>query len=189
MKIVFFDLETGGITSEAPNIQLAAVVVENGKEIDVLERKIQFDEATATQEALTVNKYSPEDWKNAVTEVQAMQEFAALCRKHSCIERISKNGNPYYVAMGGGHNVAKFDLDRLMSAAKKYNIFLPLSYQTLDTLQAAVWYFTKRPQNQPKDLKLGTLCQHFGIELTNAHEALADVRASIELARKLMGVF
>lgn len=191
MRIVFFDTETGGITNDAPTIQIAAVAVDKGKEVGVFECKIQFTEndTDGEKEALEINHYRREDWTNAIPENIAIRNFANFCKQYADLERTSKKGGKYYVAMGAGHNVARFDLDRLMALAKKHDVFLPMSFQTLDTLQAAVWYFVKNSENPPENLKLGTLCKHFGIELTNAHEALADVRGSIALARKLVAIF
>ena len=74
-----------------------------------------------------------------------------------------------------------------MAMSKRHGVFLPLDFYTLDTFQAAIWYFTAHPPF-PVNLKLETLCQHFGIEI-KAHEALSDVRASVLLARKLITAF
>jgi hypothetical protein len=41
-------------------------------------------------------------------------------------------------------------------------------------------------QGRPKDFKLTGLAEHFGIPTDGAHDALADVRLSIALARRLM---
>lgn len=37
----------------------------------------------------------------------------------------------------------------------------------------------------PEDFKLGTVCRHLGVELTDAHDALADCRATVALCRAL----
>ena len=64
--------------------------------------------------------------------------------------------------------------------------FLPAAYSVLCTLQRSLWYFQENPHaERPANLKLGTLAQHFGIELDNAHDALADVRATVKLYKAL----
>ena len=45
MEVVFFDFETGGLEDSRPNIQLAAIAVdENWNETATFEAKIKFDE-------------------------------------------------------------------------------------------------------------------------------------------------
>ena len=189
MRYVFFDLETGGTEPKHPDIQLAAVAVENGVELDSLEVKIKFDPALCEPKALEINHYSADDWKDAVSEESAIKRFAAFCKEYSDVPKVSaRTGNGYRVARAGGHNVARFDFDRVMALAKRRSVFLPLDFYTLDTFQAAIWYFTAHPPF-PENLRLETLCKHFGIEISNAHEALSDVRASVALARKLVGAF
>jgi len=187
MRYVFFDLETGGTGPEHPDIQLAAVAVENGVELDSMEVKIKFDPALCEPKALEINHYKAEDWASAIDEVVAVKRFADFCKKYSDVEKVSaRTGNGYRVARAGGHNVARFDFDRVMAMAKRHGVFMPLDFYTLDTFQAAIWYFTANGPF-PENLKLETLCNHFGIEISNAHEALSDVRASVSLARKLVG--
>jgi DNA polymerase III epsilon subunit-like protein len=40
---------------------------------------------------------------------------------------------------------------------------------------------------KPIDYKLGTLCEYFGVRLTD-HDALNDVRATVELYRAIRGI-
>lgn len=186
--IVFFDLETGGVEPAQPNIQIAAVAVAGGEELGTFERKIRFEVAACNPEALRLNDYREELWQNAVSEREAMADFAHFLGRYKSVQKLSKAGKPYKVARGGGHNVARFDVDRIMAAGKAHDIFMPLDYQVLDTYQAAVWYFAANPP-WPENLKLPTLCKHFGIEAGPAHEALADVRASIAIGRRLVRIF
>lgn len=88
-----------------------------------------------------------------------------------------------------GHNASRFDSDFLVSWWKRTGGgFLPAAcYETLDTLQLARWLSLLAPV-APLDHKLGTLCQWLGIELVKAHDALADVRATAELARRLVAL-
>lgn len=188
MRTVFFDLETGGLLASHPNIQLAAIAVENGRELGTFEAKIAFDPATADPEALEVNCYTTEAWAGASEERVVLREFVEFLQAHASVEKTSlKSGKPYRVARLAGHNVARYDMDRLFRAAKTHGIFLPADHHALDTLQGATWFFTANPPFPPS-LKLSALCHHFGIEYDpNAkHDALRDTRATIQLARKLV---
>jgi len=195
VTIVFFDLETGGVEPERPNIQLAAVAMSDrlDAELGAFEAKIQFDEAAASPEALRINSYDPAVWKeNAVGEMVAAGTFASFLREHATVEMISKAGKPYRIARLAGHNVASFDCPRLVAMFKRYDLFLPgTAYQPLDTYQRALWYFAERrctsdqPLNQPANMKLATLAEWFEIPAGGAHDALADVRMCVAIARAM----
>lgn len=195
MTIVFFDLETGGVEPERPNIQLAAVAMSDrlDAELGVFEAKIQFDEASASPEALRINSHDPVIWKeHAVGEMVAAGTFASFLREHATVELVSKAGKPYRIARLAGHNVASFDCPRLVAMFKRYDLFLPgTAYQPLDTYQRALWYFAEKlcchglPVRPPENMKLGTLAAHFGINADGAHDALADVRMCVAIARAM----
>ena len=90
-------------------------------------------------------------------------------------------GTHYMVARLAAHN-AKFDQERLR---KMYGTqFLPAHPLVLDTLQLALWSFQgKTPQ--PEKFTLSVLLNYLGIPIPDAHDALADVRGSIALAKAL----
>jgi len=96
-------------------------------------------------------------------------------------------GKPYDVARLAGHNALGFDCPRLGAMFKRHGAFLPAAmYQPLDTLQLSLWHCA-RTGTTPANYQLGTLCQHFAIPLgAEGHDALADVRATIALAQKIM---
>jgi DNA polymerase III epsilon subunit-like protein len=52
-----------------------------------------------------------------------------------------------------------------------------------------MWYFHEHQERPlPSDFKLATLCQYFGVAFhaASAHEALADVSATVSLYRALV---
>lgn len=187
MKTVYFDFETGGVLETQPSIQLAAIVVDDatGNEIDSFERKIKFDPEACDPKALEINHYTAEAWKDAKLPSRVASEFANFLHPHLCIEMISKRtGAPYYVAKGAGYNSLTFDWPRLKALFAPS--FLPVSYHVRDVLQRAMWWFDEHgDQPRPKDLKLGTVCEYFGIAIDGAHDALVDVRLTAALARRL----
>lgn len=190
MNTVFFDLETGGIDpSKHPIIQIAAIAVGS----DLVERnhfevKVAFDPAECDPEALKHNCYNEAVWKEkSVNPSDAIARFSAFLKEHADVRMVSgRTGKPYFVAQLIGHNAASFDGPFIQAFYRQYDAFLPASYRVMCTLQRAIWYFHERPDiKQPTDFKLATLCQYFGIELVNAHDALADIRATVALYRKL----
>lgn len=91
------------------------------------------------------------------------------------------------VAQLVAHN-AEFDGAFLRKWFERLRLFLPASYRVFCTLHRAMWLFHEdRLLTPPNDFKLGTLCQYFGVALraSQAHDALADVRATVELYRRI----
>ncbi len=108
-------------------------------------------------------------------------------QKNKAIEMTSKRGSAYSVARLAGHNAATFDGPRIQSMFKRYDQFLPAHPQVMCSLQRAMW-FAMETETKFKSLKLSALCEHFGIPLPDAHDALADVRGSIAIVKAMQGV-
>lgn len=195
MRGIYFDLETGGLRDDAPIIQIAAVAVEESTwtELDHFEAKIRFIEEEAEPKALELNHYDPEVWKaTAVPLPKALAGFSAFIEPHREIRMVSqRTGNPYTVARLIGHNAATFDGPRLKNAYAQTGMFLPADQRIRCTVQAALWWFDAHgiqvgSEGGPKNFKLTELCRWFGLTVDeNAHDALADVRMNVALARVL----
>ena len=69
------------------------------------------------------------------------------------------------------------------------DLFMPAEFFGLDTLQLAAWWrqFQNADGQPVENLKLSTLSGIFGIEHSDAHDALADVRANILVAKAMIG--
>jgi DNA polymerase III epsilon subunit-like protein len=186
---VFFDLETGGLADFHPNIQLAAIAVDDRdmSELATFERKIQFSVESADPQALRMNHYDAEAWKReAVPASDACEGLSKFMQPYRCIEFISKNsGRPYSVAKLIGHNAATFDGPRLQRMFKEHGMFLGADPRVRCTCQAAMLY-ADAIGAQPPSYKLAELCKWLGLPVDeNAHDALVDVRMTIALAKKL----
>jgi DNA polymerase III epsilon subunit-like protein len=182
---IYFDFETGGILPEQPSIQLAAIAVDDasGEELESFEQKILFNVSDCDPEALKVNRWSAEAWKDATTPELTAVRFNQFLAFHKCIEMTSKkSGKPYQVAKGSGYNALTFDWPRLKQLFGKS--FLPVSYHVRDVLQRVIFHFDENG-NPPENLKLSTVCKHFGINTDGAHDALADVRMTAALYHKI----
>lgn len=192
-RSVFFDLETTGLdASEHVIIQVAAIAVDDQlNELETFEEKLQFDVELATKESMEIAKWGKRGhlWKDALTPLAGAYAFADFLRSHATTEKLSKRGRPYKVATLVGHNAARFDSAFLWAWFKAMDpprgLYLPADYHVVDTIsmaQALRW----AGGLEVRDLKLATLCEHFGIELgEEAHDALVDARATLELARVL----
>ena len=185
---IVFDLETGGLEPHHAITQIAAIAVDaSWQEVETFERKVQFDVGKADPEALRLNSYEPEAWASeAIPEREAAEAFAAFCRKHATLELISRAGNPYTVARLAGHNVVAFDVPRVRAMMQRCgDVFWPACWwYPLDTYQGAIWHFHGR-EDAPENYRLPTLARAFGIDASNAHDALADTRIVVRLAAHL----
>jgi exodeoxyribonuclease-1 len=189
-RIVFLDIETGGLEFTRPIIQLAAVAVDAElRELESVERKVAFDEAAADPQALSANKYDPDVWRREAVECsEAARQFAGFLRRHATFDMFSHAGSRYCLAQLAGHNAERFDGPFLHSWYRRQQVFCPARYMALCTKQKALWLFQEdRTLTPPSDYKLGTLCQYFGVRLSegDAHDALNDVRATVELYKAM----
>lgn len=187
-RLVFFDVETGGLDpARHPLIQFAAVVVDGDwNEVEALEAKIHFDPATADPSALAVNSYDPDIWASqALAPTIASRLLGDLFRRHATMHKVSRAGKPYTVARLAAHN-APFDTGFLGAFFKDLDEFCPAAlYESLDTCALARWASLLFPPGA-RDHKLGTLCEWLGVQHDNAHDALTDVRATVQVARALV---
>ena len=82
-----------------------------------------------------------------------------------------------------GHNVA-YDWGFLEKAYEETGVPCQMHYHKIDTIGIA---FAKLYDNEDvQKFSLRALCEHFGIENEKAHTALADIRATYELYKKLL---
>lgn len=105
--------------------------------------------------------------------------------RHATVQKLAKaTGRPYYLARVLAHN-AEFDCRFTTAWFKRNKQFLSAgTFEPLCTLNLARW-LTQLSPKPPENHKLGTLCEWFGVDLTGAHDALSDVRATVKLAQCL----
>jgi DNA polymerase III epsilon subunit-like protein len=199
VRVVYVDTETGGLSPEKhPIIQLAAIATEGDRILETFERKLSFDLEAADAEALRHNHFDLEVWqREAIDPREAAFQFSAFLRNHRSVEMVSRRtGKAYLVAQLAGHNAA-FDRGFLDALFQRFEMFRPWSPHVLDTMQLAAWWcvgegvmadlyaLDGKPKIAPESLKLAALCRRFGVDLPEAHDAMADAEASFRLARVL----
>ena len=84
-----------------------------------------------------------------------------------------------------GHNVAAADLCALEKNLRRYNIDIPEFYYVC-TLELSKEFL---PRGAVKDYGMATLCEHFGIDIDNAHDAFDDACANADLFRSLVSTY
>ncbi len=175
----FIDTETTGLDfTKHEIIEIAGIVVkitdpsdaESYEILDEFEYKIKPERITdADPVSLKINHYDPSKWTEALSRTEAMKLV----------------GDKTEGAVMISHNVS-FDNAFIDKAFKDSGLENKMHYHRLDTVSMA--YALLRNNENVDHLSLRALCEHFGIQQDKSHEALADVRALLELYKKLMAL-
>jgi hypothetical protein len=189
-RLVFVDIEACGRQTWRPIMQIAAIAVDdNYSELEVFEEKIRFNEHQAVQWTLRKRHYSRVRWnREARRDRDVAVDFAGFLTRHATIDLETRRRRPFAVAQLVAHN-AEFDGPFLRMWFERMGLFFPGAYRVFCTMQRAMWLFHEQPDLPPtQDFKLGTLCQYFGVpwNAAAAHDALADVRATVGLYRAMI---
>lgn len=186
-RVVFFDLETGGLDpSRHPVIQFAGAAVENWQIVGELEVKLHFDLSKADPEALRKNSFDPAIWqRDAVMPGVAVRKISDFLSEHASIPVISKRtGKPWKSCRLAAYNGQTFDYPFLRSLFG--TTFCPGSPQILDVYALVMWWARTLGDDRPENLRLETVAPFLGVAHGQAHDALGDVRATIGVAQVLM---
>ena len=213
-RLVFFDLETTGREPGRHRvIQFAGVAVDartlaTVEELDVRVQLLRSDAWEA--EALAGNVFAQRtDYKifeglieeerfaeferaakvwNAGAEPtgNAWQKVDAFLNRHKSVTVVSKrSGKPYSVCRLAGFNIHAFDMPHMR--AWYGSKFTPWEYRCLDVFHLACWVAWMETGCANVPLNLPALRERYGIRVPGAaHDALTDVRATVELARRLL---
>jgi DNA polymerase-3 subunit epsilon len=175
----FLDTETTGLdASKHELIEVAGIVVKivdpkDEANYEILEEfvyKIKPERLSdADPVSLKINHYDPSKWMDAVSLREAMEAVS------------EKTEGAVMIA----HNVS-FDTAFLDKAFRDTEVENKMHYHRMDTVSMA--YALLRNNPDVNSLSLRALCQYFSIPQENAHEALSDVRALLELYKKLMSL-
>jgi hypothetical protein len=168
---------------------VAAIATGNNVEVlETFEAKLRFDIRLADPRSLTRTRYSPAIWAAEAQSATAVaRDFGRFLRRHAGRQPAAENRRSYRVAQLAAHN-ARFDGPFLKTWFERVGAYYPGDYRMLCTMQRAQWLFQEHPEWQrPRDYKLGTLCEYFEVWLPpgQAHTALADVRATVEVYRRM----
>ncbi len=161
-RIVCFDLETTGLDSKLDTIiEIGAVEIVGGvitKKFSTLVDPLRSLPPIITQ----ITGIKDEDVAGQPTIDEVFPDFFKFC-----------DG-----AVLCGHNSKGFDMKFIYQEALREGYVF--NHEVWDTLDIARMLVKNVPNH-----KLGTLCQHFGIDLTNAHRAYHDAIATAELLIKI----
>lgn len=188
--MIFLDLETGGLDpARNPITQIGAIAVDADlNEMESFEAKIDFDASKCDADALAMSSYDPAIWEQeSKPAAHVIYDLTRFLKRYADVRMVSqRTGSEYFVAQLAGYNAATFDGPFLQAFYKAHDAFLPAAFRVMCVLQRVLWHFNEHDAvHPPEDFKLGTVCRKFGIDLTDAHDALADCRATVALCRAL----
>jgi DNA polymerase III alpha subunit (gram-positive type) len=188
--IGWFDIETTSLNQlKGAIIEFGMVLLDKDKYVDELLIQMKPDQANdlIEEQSLSIQGRTLSEVMQYDDANTFLEKINAFFEKHKGI--LSKQGNKIYPA---GHNITSFDLNFLYQWVKrKFNINIFEKYfhfDQIDTL-SIVRNFIKWGNDKPKNFKLPTLTNFFGIQHENAHNALGDVKPNIELYYKLIELY
>lgn len=179
-NLAFIDLETTGFDPEKHEIiELGGIIARQvpvagrGPKLEVIEEfayKIKPEHLeTADPEALRINSYNDAEWlfaSNLEAVMKVVQEKTADC-----------------VMVGQNVN---FDWKFLEAGFKKTNLQNKMHYHKLDLIPMA---FAKNYHNEElKYYNLAGLAGFYGVKNTHAHSALADIKTTFEIYKKVLEI-
>jgi len=184
MKILWYDTETTGLTENSAMFQISGVIEIGGEvkeEFDIFCKP--HEGAEISEQALEVTGVSREQLDSFQSPKKAYEELVEIFSKY--IDKFDRD-DKFIIA---GQNV-KFDIDVLNRFFKRNSDNYMGSFlnykQVFDTL--SVYTALEIAEVVPKleNHKLETICKIMGVELSNAHNSLADIRATKEVGDKLL---
>jgi CRISPR-associated protein Cas2 len=164
---VIIDIETTGLLAETDEIiEIGAIKVQQNKETE------------SFQSLICINIELPPSIAN-LTGISHEE----LIRDGRVIKEVLEDLQSFICDLPiVSHNVS-FDMSFLRYAFEKYELQTPEN-TCIDTLR-----LSRKLADDPPDYKLETLMDHFGIEHNNAHRAIGDCRATMELYNRLRTIY
>lgn len=174
-RIAVIDVETTGLNPVKHEIlEIGCLIAERQDDGDFkvlkeFECKVKPNRIEDAEEgALRVNGYNEADWMFAHTIEEALKE----------LNEVAKG------AVMVAHNLC-FDHAFIDNAYRATGIESAMHYQKIDTLTYAVAKLDGDPDLSNWSLR--ALCEYYGVLNEKAHTAMADVRATYEVFRRMVG--
>ncbi len=162
---VVFDVETTGLSAERDRlIEIAAIKIKNGQEVDTFESYIN-PERKISQLITDITSISNDDVKNAPKEKDVMRDFYNWL-----------DDDDILVA----HN-ARFDLGFIGKSFERLGIMKELHYGSIDTL-----FISRAVNKEAKRHGLSNLAKMYKVKLIQHHRAIYDTKTTAEIFIKML---
>ncbi|MDR3113364.1 MAG: 3'-5' exonuclease [Endomicrobium sp.] len=185
-KIIYIDTETTGTNPVKQDVLQVAALVEIGGQI-VSEFEIfcqPYDYSAIDPKALEITGFKISDIKEWHKPADAYRQFTEFLSKY--VDKYNKADK----FIPAGQNVL-FDLEFLHSWVAKSGDKYFGSYVSRNYIDLRVFTVAARAWGllQCENVKLETICAACGVELTAAHNAMADIKATRECLLKFRKMF
>lgn len=174
-KLAFIDIETTGTNPYKHEIvEIGCMMVRQNDDgtftvLEEFEVKVKPEHIeTAEREALRINGYDEGQWLFAHTQKEALTLVSQKCEGAIMVAQNTS-----------------FDYSFLAVGFGKYEVKDPFFYAKLDTIPMAYLRFRNDPEMDSFTLR--KLCEKFGIKNEKAHTAMADIRVTFEIFKRLLG--
>lgn len=189
---IVFDLETDSPDPSQCNIVEIAAVAVNPRTLAIEQESFKI---TVKPEGIDDPSYFTEDrlktidwhaktrgvtrddiinlWKNGTEEKVAWKNFVMYCNKYN----LGNNKDSSFLRKDPipvGYNIINFDIPIIKRYAAKFKDKMPFSEVWKVDVMDELFLFFENLQ-EPKNLKMDTVRDFFGIQSAQAHEALSDV--------------
>ncbi len=185
-NLLFVDVETTGLDPINNDIvQLSALIVQNGRITDYINEYVR----PSNINNCTVGALKILNIKN----LNVFKEQKYISPKlipeilNGTLRELQDDQKEPFILCG--YNI-HFDKDFLINLYKKnpqFKFYKHIDFQSLDILQLVQYYISLGliDRSKLKNLKLETVCNHFGITIKKAHNSYDDIIATYRLYRKL----
>lgn len=187
MRIVWIDTETTGLEiTDSSVFMLAAIVTENDVVLcektfflNPLSEKIKYHESAGA-----IHGYSEDDIKSFPAEAVAVADIAGFLDRAKKLWRKDDSRSEKLVI--AGYNVT-FDIKHLQALFERNGIKLE---DYFSGVIADVYVQVQKAMGNSalpvlKNKKLVTVADYLNVDLKNAHDAMADIKATREVAKEL----
>lgn len=170
-RLIFIDLETTGLDKNKHEILEIGCLLVDGESFEIIEEfsaKVKPKHIkTANPEALKINGYTKEKWKNAKDVKEVLEKVASI-----------SDG-----AMVAGWHIC-FDWEFIEMYFKKLKIESSFNYHQVDVQSIAYAKLYNTPQ--VKSMRLRNVAGYFGFDMSDVHSAGEDIKITYKVFKKLM---
>lgn len=176
-NLLFLDIESTGLGPNAAVIEIAAIAYIDGERKHHFQSYIKpHDGCTMDAKAFEINKINPKDLPSFPDPSEVIEKLLDYIDSFECVFSLS------------GHNV-QFDTKKLFGFfcrnahyGSYLNRFRPGGICTMSIARSVF----KGKRNKPDGFSLTSLCDYFKIDIKNAHSALPDIQATIDVYEQLV---
>lgn len=186
MKILWIDTETTGLNPFEHDILSIALIVEiNGEVKDELYLKIQpINPNNITDEALKINGFTREELSTFLSPREGLNKILRFLERY--VDKYKKNKTMEDKFVLAGYNVT-FDSAMLSEFCKKLNykyLGALVDYHKID-IASLVLFLKMHNKIKMDGYKLVNVAEYLQASI-QAHDAQSDIRATREIAYKLL---